>query len=149
MPRDVLNRVFEPFFTTKEVGKGTGLGLPMVYGLAQQSGGTVMIRSTPGQGTHVELYLPRSAMASTNSAADAANADAPTRKAHILLVDDDAEVRSVTAAYLSDMGHSVTEASNGAAALRIIGHGPQVDLLVADFAMPEMTGLELAVHARK
>jgi PAS domain S-box-containing protein len=148
MTPEVLNRVFEPFFTTKEVGKGTGLGLPMVYGLAQQSGGTVTITSAPGQGTRVDLYLARSATASTQATADADDTGTSIRKAHILLVDDDAEVRSVTAAYLVEMGHSVTEASSGEAALRIIGDRPQVDLLVADFAMPEMTGLELSVRAK-
>ncbi|MBM6594797.1 response regulator [Microvirga pudoricolor] len=149
MPPEVLNRVFEPFFTTKEVGKGTGLGLPMVYGLAQQSGGTVTIRSVLGQGTQVDLYLARSATPAVPAGdEDPAGVEASV-KAHILLVDDDAEVRSVTAAYLNEMGHQVTEAPSGASALEIIAQAADVDLLVADFAMPEMTGLELAVQARK
>jgi PAS domain S-box-containing protein len=149
MPPEVLNRVFEPFFTTKEVGKGTGLGLPMVYGLAQQSGGTVTIKSVVGQGTQVELYLARSAKAAVEAADDEASGIEPSLRVHILLVDDDAEVRSVTAAYLNEMGHQVTEAPSGASALEIIARKPDVDLLVADFAMPEMTGLELAVQARE
>ena len=140
IPPEVLTRVLEPFFTTKEVGKGTGLGLPMVYGLAQQSGGTVTIRSTVGAGTTVELYLSRAA---------AEREDGPTREAdhcpgrakvRILLVDDDAEVRTVTAAYLADMGHRVVEAADGASALDILRTDDQLDLLIADFAMPGMTG---------
>jgi CheY-like chemotaxis protein len=149
MPPDVLNRVFEPFFTTKEVGKGTGLGLPMVYGLAQQSGGTVTINSTVGQGTVVELYLARSSEDQRQEAGEDPSSDVAATRARILLVDDDAGVRSVTAAYLSDMGHQVMEASTGAAAFRIIESDPVIDLLVADFAMPEMTGLELSIQARK
>jgi PAS domain S-box-containing protein len=149
MPPEVLNRVFEPFFTTKEVGKGTGLGLPMVYGLAQQAGGAVTIDSVVGQGTTVELYLRRSEAATRQEG----NAE-PTRaetgpSARVLLVDDDPEVRGVTSAYLHDIGHKVTEATDAAHALQLIGNGGTFDLLVADFAMPGMTGLELASHARE
>jgi CheY-like chemotaxis protein len=149
IPPEVLVRVLEPFFTTKEVGKGTGLGLPMVYGLAQQSGGTVSIHSTVGIGTTVELYLSRAAQAQDDGPHEeqAIAADAP--KVRILLVDDDAEVRTVTAAYLTEMGHRVVEAADGSSALDIVKADDQLDVLIADFAMPGMTGTDLADKARE
>ncbi|MEE1612251.1 response regulator [Microvirga sp. CF3016] len=149
IPPEVLARVLEPFFTTKEVGKGTGLGLPMVYGLAQQSGGTVTIQSTVGAGTTVELYLSRAAIEREDGPQEvkAVASDAP--KVRILLVDDDAEVRTVTAAYLTDMGHRVVEAADGSSALDILRTDDQLDLLIADFAMPGMTGTDLADKARE
>jgi PAS domain S-box-containing protein len=149
IPPEVLARVLEPFFTTKEVGKGTGLGLPMVYGLAQQSGGTVTIQSTVGTGTTVDLYLSRAAAEREDGPHEeqAIALDAP--KVRILLVDDDAEVRTVTAAYLTEMGHRVVEAADGSSALDILKTDDQLDLLIADFAMPGMTGTDLADRARK
>jgi CheY-like chemotaxis protein len=121
----------------------------MVYGLAQQSGGTVVINSTVGVGTTVELYLSRSAGDQSDAVREeAATVDLAVR-ARILLVDDDAEVRSVTAAYLNDMGHRVVEAADGASALDILRAEADLDLLIADFAMPGMTGLDLADKARK
>ncbi|MGO4570429.1 response regulator [Microvirga sp. 2TAF3] len=149
IPPDVLNRVLEPFFTTKEVGKGTGLGLPMVYGLAQQSGGTVTIDSTVGVGTVVELYLSRTAAGRHDAPPKEAAAMPSAPKVRVLLVDDDAEVRAVTAAYLSEMGHRVVEASDGAAGIDILKADDQIDLLIADFAMPGITGLDLAIQARR
>jgi len=148
MPPEILSRVLEPFFTTKEVGKGTGLGLSMVYGLAQQSGGTVTISSTVGVGTTVELYLSRTATGQSDAPHEEASTAPAAAKVRILLVDDDAEVRTVTAAYLSEMGHRVVEAADGASALDILRADDQFDLLVADFAMPGMTGLDLAERAR-
>ena len=145
---EILNRVLEPFFTTKEVGKGTGLGLPMVYGLAQQSGGTVTIESTVGAGTVVELYLARTRTDEDGVEIEDHATSSAAPKVRILLVDDDAEVRAVTAAYLADMGHRVIEASDGASAIDVLRTDRQIDLLVADFAMPGMTGFDLAVKAR-
>jgi PAS domain S-box-containing protein len=148
MPPEILSRVLEPFFTTKEVGKGTGLGLSMVYGLAQQSGGTVTIKSTVGVGTTVELYLSRTSTDEADAPDQEVSSAAFAEKVRILLVDDDAEVRTVTAAYLSEMGHRVVEAADGSSALDILKTDSQLDLLIADFAMPGMTGLELAQKAR-
>ena len=149
IPPEVLARVLEPFFTTKEVGKGTGLGLPMVYGLAQQSGGTVTIHSTVGVGTAVELYLSRAARAQDGRPHEEQSIAPDARKVRILLVDDDAEVRTVTAAYLSEMGHRVVEAADGSSALDILKADDQLDVLIADFAMPGMTGIELADRAHE
>ncbi|MGF9758803.1 response regulator [Microvirga sp. 0TCS3.31] len=146
---EVLARVLEPFFTTKEVGKGTGLGLPMVYGLAQQSGGTVTIHSAIGVGTTVELYLSRAAKAQGGRPHEEQSIAIDAPKVRILLVDDDAEVRTVTAAYLSEMGHRVVEAADGSSALDILKADDQLDVLLADFAMPGMTGTELADRARE
>ncbi|MEZ0168340.1 response regulator [Microvirga sp. TS319] len=149
MPPEILARVLEPFFTTKEIGKGTGLGLSMVYGLAQQSGGTVVIRSTMEVGTSVDLYLSRTFIDGSVAPRDGTETVVASPKMRILLVDDDQEVRVVTAAYLHEMGHRVVEASSGSSALEILKDNDQFDLLVADFAMPIMTGLDLAERARK
>ncbi|WP_336487240.1 response regulator [Methylobacterium nigriterrae] len=148
IPPEILQRVCEPFFTTKAVGQGTGLGLAMVFGLAQQSKGRLRIESVVGRGTRVELVLPR-----TEAAVDAeqpAIAEAPvaTRSASILVVDDDAEVRHVTASFLNDFGYRETEAADGAAALELLERGA-FDLVVADLAMPGMSGAELAATVRR
>jgi signal transduction histidine kinase/CheY-like chemotaxis protein len=152
MTPEVLAKVFEPFFTTKEVGKGSGLGLSQVFGLAKQSGGGVRIDSTPGQGTCVQVYLPRASGLPQAPAADAQGEAAPApRDLHVLLVDDDSAVREVTAGILQDLGYGVVEAGSGGAALDLLDHQDQIDLLLLDFAMPGMNGAEVAreVHARR
>ena len=148
MPPEVLARVLEPFFTTKEVGRGTGLGLPMVYGLAQQSGGGLTIGSAPGKGTCVTLYLPAGGAETTLEAGADRDAPATRDPVRVLVVDDDATVREVTAGFLSDLGHDTVEAADGEAALRVLEGDPGVRLMVADFAMPRMTGAELSERAR-
>jgi signal transduction histidine kinase/ActR/RegA family two-component response regulator len=146
IPPHVLSRVFEPFFTTKETGKGTGLGLSMVYGLVQQAGGGITIDTQPGAGTCVTLYFPRAeaARAAETAVPEVASGGRPLR---VLVVDDDAEVRRVTVAYLAALGHDTAEAADGAAALAHLST-TTVDLLVTDYAMPGMTGGELAERAR-
>jgi CheY-like chemotaxis protein len=145
--------VFEPFFTTKEVGKGSGLGLSQVFGLAKQSGGGVRIDSTPGAGTSVKVYLPRAdtPAARPKRAAEAAEAERDARGANVLLVDDDAAVREVTARILQDLGYGVLEAGSGGAALDVLDREAAIDLLLVDFAMPGMNGAEVAreVQARR
>src|SRR5262249_52904020 len=119
MSPEVLERAFEPFFTTKEIGKGTGLGLSMVFGVVRQSGGTVRIASCPREGTTVQIYLPRA----TETAAHSVNRARPTGTAsgaHVLVVDDDPDVRWVIAQYLREVGCVVTEAESGRAALAIL-----------------------------
>ena len=156
MPPEVAAKAFEPFFTTKPVGKGSGLGLAQVYGFAKQSGGGVSIESAPGRGTTVRVYLPSAAASAAGGEALGPDGDgragAPgraARPAHILLVDDDNAVREVTASALRDLGHTVMEADGGLPALDILNRPSQrVDLLVVDFAMPGMNGVEVARGAR-
>jgi signal transduction histidine kinase/CheY-like chemotaxis protein len=148
MDAATVARAFEPFYTTKEVGKGTGLGLSQVYGLAKQSGGGVRIESELGRGTTVRLYLPRSAA----KVGDIAAADGGQRargEARVLLVDDDADVREVAAEMLRGAGSTVLEAESGAKALEALHRDDTVDVLVADYAMPGMTGVELIREARR
>ena len=148
MPPEVLAKAFEPFFTTKGPGKGTGLGLSMVYGFARQAGGTVTIDSTPGRGTAISLYLPRAAAMPAADAVPSAAADAPAPTLHVLLVDDDPMVRETTREMLLELGHAVADTADPAAALQSVREQRAFDLLVADFAMPGMTGAQLAEQAR-
>ena len=150
MTEDVRAKVFEPFFTTKEIGKGSGLGLSQVLGFAKQSGGGVRIESRVGEGTSIHIYLPRTKAKaeerSPSAPAIAAHKDAPD--ARILLVDDDHAVREVTSITLRDLGYTVVEAGSGGAALDILAREPTIDLLIIDFAMPGMSGAEVARQAR-
>ncbi|SEI40410.1 PAS domain-containing protein [Frateuria terrea] len=151
MSEEVSARAFEPFFTTKGVGKGSGLGLAQVLGFAQQSGGGVRIESRQGVGTTVRVYLPRAhagAAAHASAPASPHPAEPLTQRRFALLVDDDGAVRDVTAARLRKLGFDVVEAGSGGAALDLLERTPQVDLLVADFAMPGMNGVEVAQQAR-
>jgi signal transduction histidine kinase len=144
-------RATEPFFTTKEIGKGTGLGLSMVYGLAAQSGGALVLSSAPGQGTTADLWLPVSAGQSSGAAEQpAAKSSAPGIVPHcvVLLVDDDAMVSLGTAAMLEDLGHDVIEANSGSRALDLLERDERINLLITDHAMPGMTGTELARRVR-
>jgi len=149
MDAETLARAMDPFFTTKGVGKGTGLGLPMVLGLAQQSGGSLYLHSSLGEGTTAELWLPL-APATSIPAIDRRQQHAdepersPARQLTVLAVDDDALVLVNTAAMLEDLGHRVFEASSGELALDILGRESKVDLVITDQAMPGMTGLQLA-----
>jgi PAS domain S-box-containing protein len=150
IPPEVLGRVFEPFFTTKPHGKGTGLGLSMVYGFVKQSRGHVKIYSEVGHGTTVRLYLPRAGSGPVLSATGPLVAlhDA-VPDATILLVEDNAEVRDVTARQLTELGYRVVEAKDGPSALEILRQGRPIDLLFTDMVMPGgMTGADLAGEAR-
>jgi signal transduction histidine kinase len=145
MAKTVLARATEPFFTTKGAGKGTGLGLSMVHGLAAQSGGALCLRSEVGVGTTVDLILPRATERQSSLQAERTVFEPDACKAAtVLLVDDDALVSEGTAAMLEDLGHEVLEARSGAIALRLLQERSNVDLVITDHAMPEMTGLDLA-----
>ena len=146
MPEDVVARAAEPFFTTKGIGKGTDLGLSMVQGFAEQSGGRIKITSSPGVGTTVELWLPATDMPTPRLVAgtDFAQETAETHQLAVLAVDDDYLVRMGTVAMLEDLGHTVYEANSGEEALKILSKGTKIDLVLTDQAMPRMTGVELA-----
>jgi PAS domain S-box-containing protein len=148
MPADVRDKVFEPFFTTKEVGKGSGLGLSMVYGFVKQSGGHIKIYSEEGHGTTIRLYLPPAT----------GHAEAPVRKLTplssgtetILVVEDDSLVRSFVIAQLHSLGYKTVAAANSGAALAHVANGQPFDLLFTDIVMPGgMTGRQLADEVAK
>ena len=150
--RGDLEKVMEPFFTTKDVGKGSGLGLSMVYGFAKQSNGAFRIESELGQGTTAELWLPRAPIRA-RIAKDAPKKPKRVPKIpnlNVLLVDDHAEVRSTTAAVLEDSGHKVFQAANGAEALDVLKtQDCKCDLLISDYAMPHLSGTEFLRGARE
>ncbi len=147
---ELLERVMEPFFTTKPVGKGTGLGLSMVYGFAQQSGGTMRIDSRVGEGTKVQIWLPRAKVdAQPTERTDKTAMPSPCdTRLSILLVDDHDGVRATTSAMLSDLGHQVMTASDGKEALGLLEQELAIDLLLTDYAMPLLSGSELVRRAR-
>jgi CheY-like chemotaxis protein len=151
MSKETLDRAFEPFFTTKEVGKGSGLGLSMVYGFVKQSNGHVTIYSEPGLGTTVRIYLPFAMTDAERAQSHLSDADlAPHGDETILVVEDDAFVRRHAIATLESLGYRVMVAPDGRAALRFLRRGARPDLLFTDIVMPGgVTGWELAAQARE
>lgn len=150
MDADTLSRAIEPFFSTKGLGRGSGLGLSMVHGLASQLGGAFQLTSSPGAGTTAEMWLPISTVTvvATPATTFDAGADIGTSVGRVLLVDDEDAVRAAAAQMLGDIGYEVIEADNADAALRLIADGLVPDLLVSDHLMPGMTGTELARQLR-
>jgi PAS domain S-box-containing protein len=148
IPPDILSRVFDPFFTTKPVGKGTGLGLSQVYGIATQAGGTARIHSEQGVGTTVELWLPlREGSAPEVKREELVDEHAESHE-RILVIEDDADVRTFLVDCLAMLGYAVTEAAHGRAGLdRLNRDDPH--LLMVDFAMPGMNGLEVIAEVRR
>ncbi len=150
MAPEVVARVFEPFFTTKDVGRGTGLGLSMVYGFVKQSDGHITIYSEQGRGTTVHLYLPQ-----TEAAAQAAEAPAtveePTGRGEtVLVVEVDADLRRLVVNVLSRLGYRVLEAGDGAQALATLERAPGVDLLLSDVVLPGgRSGPEIIAQAQR
>ncbi len=154
IPAGVLGKVFEPFFTTKEVGKGTGLGLSTVYGIVKQSGGFIFADSKVGEGTRFVIYLPvykvEKQKAEPRAAAKLGEADnALWGTGTILLVEDEAMVRTVAERALTRHGYKVLSATNGEEALEILGQGEEIALLVSDVVMPLMDGPTMVREARK
>ena len=151
---DVLERIFEPFFTTKPIGQGTGLGMSMIYGFMQQSDGHVRIASEVGRGTTVSLYLPESqheASADVPPTALPAH-DAATPTGHgqqLLVVEDDAQVRTLVTEVLTELGYAVSVVDDGDAALRVLRSDWRVDALVTDVGLPGINGRQLAEIARQ
>jgi signal transduction histidine kinase len=145
MGEEVVKKAYEPFFTTKGVGRGTGLGLSQVYGIAKQSGGGVRIDTQLGQGTTVTVYFRRAQSLPARHSIDMQPILDPIQHhATILVVDDDRDVREVTVSCLESLGYRVIFADGGRAALETIDHATPVDLLLVDMVMPEMTGTEVA-----
>ncbi|MEE9140782.1 MAG: PAS domain S-box protein [Alphaproteobacteria bacterium] len=151
MVPEVVGRAFDPFFTTKEVGKGSGLGLSMVYGFTKQSGGHIKIYSEVGQGTTVKLYLPKAAAGDLREVEEEGPAVAmPTGDETILVVEDDPDVRAFVSTSLEVLGYHVLEAEDGPAAIRLLAKAPHVDLLFTDVVLPHgVNGRELAEEAHK
>jgi two-component system NtrC family sensor kinase len=143
---EVLPRVFDPYFTTKGAGKGTGLGLSQVYGFAKQSGGTAIIQSKLGRGTTVSIYLPATEEAVPVERKHPALVDQiQSEKGTALLVEDNEEVASVSAAYLEQLGYTVEVTLNGSDALQKLQNGHSYDLIFSDLLMPgSVAGLDLA-----
>jgi signal transduction histidine kinase len=145
MSAETQRHIFEPFFTTKGIGKGTGLGLPMVYGTVKQSGGFIFVDSQEGRGTTFRLYFPPAAAeaAKRPPASAPTTADATT----ILVVDDEPVVRTLVVSTLKREGYRVLDAESGADALRLAASAPgRIDILLTDASMPGMSGAELATH---
>lgn len=154
IPPDVKDKIFEPFFTTKEVGKGTGLGLAMVYGIVKQTGGTVFCSSTVGRGTVFTILLPRYIPDEHQASRSAEPANAPaadlTGHGTILLVEDEEAVRAFAARALVSRGYTVLQASSGMDALQIVEQNDgKIDLVVSDVVMPEMDGPTMFGELRK
>jgi PAS domain S-box-containing protein len=150
MDAATLARATEPFFTTKGAGKGTGLGLPMVHGVVEQSGGRLILKSELGSGTTAELWLPSAPeSAISRSVAPVEPPPAKSRPLLVLLVDDDSLVLQSTSAMLEDLGHRVLEASSAADALKLMHAYDNIDLVITDHVMPGVSGAELADILRR
>jgi signal transduction histidine kinase len=150
MDETTLKRCSEPFFTTKEVGRGTGLGLSTVLGLAVQSGGGMRISSVLGAGTTVELWFPVAEHSTQRARPEAeSEPDEPLPRYHVLVVDDEPLVALLTASMLEDLGHVSEVVASGMTALNALRSDKTIDAVITDYAMPDMTGAELAVQIRR
>jgi CheY-like chemotaxis protein len=150
IPVNLLEKVFEPFFSTKEVGKGSGLGLSMVYGFVKQSNGHIRIYSEEGHGTTVKLYLPRAAGVADQLPAEARTCGLEHGDETILIVEDDALVREYVVTQIGRLGYDTLVASNATEALVIINGSEHIDLLFTDVIIPGgMNGRQLAIEAQK
>ena len=143
MDESTRTRAFEPFFTTKDTGQGTGLGLATVYGIVQQCGGEINIDSQPGAGTAISIVLPATTDAEIAKEPDIAP-EVIHGSGHILLVEDEAELRNSNAEFLTSIGYSVSCAGSGPEALQLLGRNGPVDLVITDVVMPKMNGREFA-----
>jgi PAS domain S-box-containing protein len=148
MDSATLARAVEPFFSTKGVGKGTGLGLSMVHGLASQLNGALTLQSSPGLGTNVELWLPRSLTVPAAALRIVEPAEPGSARGVALLVDDEELVRASTSYMLAELGYRVIEAASGEEAMALMGAGESFDLLITDHLMPGVNGTDLARMVR-
>src|SRR5262249_3022037 len=150
MAPEVIDRAFEPFFTTKDAGKGSGLGLSQVYGSITQAGGCILIDSLPEQGTAFSVYLPRAEVfRSQSTTINGLAQDAASGSETIRIVDDNEDVREVTALIVGSLGYEVLRAGDGGQALALIDQRRDIDLMVSDIVMSGgIDGVELARRAR-
>ncbi len=150
MSREVIAKAFEPFFTTKPTGQGTGLGLSMIYGFARQSEGHALIESVEGQGATIKLYLPRYCGAETPEQDAATDALTPASRANevVLVVEDEAVVRSLIVEVLNELGYHAIEAADGPEGLAKVQAPGRIDLLVTDIGLPGLNGRQVADAAR-
>lgn len=148
MDKETAEKAFEPFFTTKLAGKGTGLGLPQVYGFVKQSGGHIKIYSELGQGTTVKIYLPRYREGMAQEPESTAAAPIVTGNETVLLVEDDAKLLELTTAALREIGYRVIPAAHANDALAVLSESSNIDLLLTDIVMPDINGRKLADAAR-
>jgi CheY-like chemotaxis protein len=147
MPPEVLAKAIDPFFTTKPIGEGTGLGLSVIYGFAKQNRGHLRIDSELGHGTTVKLYLPRALQNAVNL--DISTAETPRGQGEIILVvEDDATVRSIISDALKDLGYNVLLAADAHPAITLLKSDQPIDLLVSDVVLPHVNGRKLAEMAR-
>jgi CheY-like chemotaxis protein len=144
MSAATLTKIFDPFFTTKDPGKGTGLGLAVVYGVVNQSQGYIGVQTTPGAGTTFRVYLPSVGAEGTDGAVSVELVPVASRGETILVVEDEAGVRSLTCLLLREHGYRVIEAAHPGEALELAALAPRLDLLLTDVVMPEMQGPEIA-----
>jgi CheY-like chemotaxis protein len=150
MPEETMNRIFEPFFTTKDVGKGSGLGLSMVYGFVKQSRGHIRVYSEIGEGTAFKLYFPRARAKQDRAHFDVADQTIAGGQEVILVVEDNGVVRDHVVTQLKGLGYGVLQASEGAEALEILQQGQRIDLLFTDVVLSGgMGGREVAAAARE
>jgi two-component system cell cycle sensor histidine kinase/response regulator CckA len=154
IPKDIQKKIFEPFFTTKEIGKGTGLGLAMVYGIMQNHHGTVHVESEVGKGTTFELYLPQLLESSTEPdvVTTSHTYQKPMNNKRVLIVDDEDMLRELLVEQLTEVGYAVYEASNGLEAIevlkRLCAEQTRIDAVVLDMNMPKMDGAKAFAEIR-
>jgi len=150
MPEDVREHAFEPFYTTKDVGEGSGLGLSMVYGFARQSGGDAVIESTPGVGTEIKMFLPRSEVTTMSDEPLSGKDRKRGQGEAILVLEDDPDVRSFAVNALLGLGYRVHEAADAAAAMQVLKEeAEKLDLLLSDVVLPGgVSGPEFAANAK-
>jgi two-component system, cell cycle sensor histidine kinase and response regulator CckA len=149
MDAQTLSQIFEPFFTTKEPGKGTGLGLSTVYGIVQQSGGSVWVYSEQGRGTTFKIYVPR-IEEPVEVEEKRPEPESPRGSETVLVVEDDEIVRKLTCQALRRYGYVVVEAANGGEALLACERHPEkIPLMITDVVMPQISGPELAIRLRQ
>jgi CheY-like chemotaxis protein len=145
MDKEILDKIFEPFFTTKGIGKGTGLGLAMVYGIVKQNNGFINVYSEPEQGSTFKIYLPRHGAETGQTLMKSPPAPDARGNETILLAEDEAAIREITQLILENLGYRVLSASTPEEAIRLAKeHDGEIHLLLTDVVMPEMNGRDLA-----